>query len=115
MNGFELKVCVVHTLNNARVMMEKLRSGELDYHLIEVMSCPGGCIGGTGQPYHAGDISVLEARQRAMYATDVTKIVRKSHESKAVKQVYDEFLGEPFGPRAHKLLHTKFRDKSILQ
>ncbi len=115
MNGFELKVCVVHTLNNARVMMEKLRSGELDYHLIEVMSCPGGCIGGTGQPYHAGDISVLEARQRGMYATDVTKIVRKSHESKAVKQVYDEFLGEPFGPRAHKLLHTKFRDKSILQ
>ena len=115
MNGFELKVCVVHTLNNARIVMDKLRAGELDYHLVEVMSCPGGCIGGTGQPYHHGDISVLEARQRAMYATDVTKMVRKSHESQAVKQVYDEFLGEPFGPRAHKLLHTKFRDKSILQ
>ncbi len=114
MNGFELKVCVVHTLNNARIVMDKLRAGELDYHLIEVMSCPGGCIGGTGQPYHHGDISVLEARQRAMYATDVTKMVRKSHESLAVKKVYDEFLGEPLGPKAHKLLHTHFRDKSIL-
>lgn len=114
MDGFELKVCVVHTLNNARVVMDKLRAGELEYHLVEVMSCPGGCIGGTGQPYHHGDISVLEARQRAMYATDVTKIVRKSHESAAVKQVYDEFLGKPLGKKAHKLLHTHFRDKSIL-
>ena len=114
MDGFELKVCVVHTLNNARVVMDKLRAGELEYHLVEVMSCPGGCIGGTGQPYHHGDISVLEARQRAMYATDVTKIVRKSHESAAVQQVYDEFLGKPLGKKAHKLLHTHFRDKSIL-
>ena len=114
MDGFELKVCVVHTLNNARIVMDKLRAGELDYHFIEVMSCPGGCIGGTGQPYHHGDISVLEARQRAMYATDVTRIVRKSHESPAVKQVYSEFLGEPLGKLSHKLLHTHFRDKSIL-
>ncbi len=114
MDGFELKVCVVHTLNNARIIMDKLRAGELDYHLVEVMSCPGGCIGGTGQPYHEGDISVLEARQQAMYATDVTKMVRKSHESPAVKQIYDEFLGKPLGKKSHKLLHTHFRDKSIL-
>ena len=114
MDGFALKVCVVHTLNNARIMMDKLRAGELDYHLIEVMSCPGGCIGGTGQPYHEGDISVLEARQQAMYATDVTKLVRKSHESNAVKQVYEEYLGEPNGKKARKLLHTHFRDKSII-
>ncbi len=114
MDGFELKVCVVHTLNNARVVMDKLRAGELDYHFIEVMSCPGGCVGGTGQPYHEGDIGVIEARQRAMYATDVTKIVRKSHESAAVKKVYEEYLGEPLGKKAHKLLHTHFRDKSIL-
>lgn len=114
MDGFELKVCIVHTLNNARLVMEKLRNGELDYHLVEVMSCPGGCIGGTGQPYHHDDISVLEARQKAMYATDVTKIVRKSHVSAAVKRVYDEFLGEPLGSKSHKLLHTHFRDKSIL-
>ena len=114
MDGFELKVCVVHTLNNARIIMDKLRAGELDYHMVEVMSCPGGCIGGTGQPYHEGDIGVLEARQRAMYATDVTKIVRKSHESAAVKRIYDEFLGKPLGKKSHKLLHTHFRDKSIL-
>ena len=57
---------------------------------------------------------MLEARQRAMYATDVTKLVRKSHESPGGKKVYDEFLGEPLGKMAHKLLHTHFRDKSIL-
>ena len=112
LNGFELKICVAHTLSNARILMDKLRAGELDYHLIEVMSCPG--IGGTGQPYHEGDIGVLEARQRAMYGDDARHRVRKSHESVAVQRVYDEFLGKPGGKRAHKLLHTRFRDKSIL-
>lgn len=114
LNGFELKICVAHTLSNARLLMDKLRAGELHYHFVEVMSCPGGCIGGTGQPYHEGNIGVLEARQQAMYADDQRKPVRKSHESSAVRKVYDEFLGEPLGKRAHKLLHTRFRDKSIL-
>lgn len=114
LNGFELKICVAHTLSNARILMDRLRAGELQYHFIEVMSCPGGCIGGTGQPYHEGDISVLEARQRAMYNDDTRHRVRKSHESPAVQRVYDEFLGLPGSKRAHKLLHTRFRDKSIL-
>jgi len=114
LNGFELKICVAHTLSNARILMDRLRAGELQYHFIEVMSCPGGCIGGTGQPYHEGDIGVLEARQRAMYNDDTRHRVRKSHESPAVQRVYDEFLGLPGSKRAHKLLHTRFRDKSIL-
>ena len=115
LNGFELKVCVVNTLKNARIVMDKLREGELDYHVIEVMACPGGCIGGTGQPYHHGDVEVLKARQRAIYSEDGKSRVRKSHENPIVTKLYNDFIGKPLGERAHQLLHTKFRDKSIIQ
>ena len=114
LNGFELKVCVVNTLSNARIVTDKLRNHELEYHVIEVMACPGGCIGGTGQPYHHGDIEVIKARQRAIYSEDVAKRLRKSHENPVIKRLYNEFLGEPGKGTAHQLLHTKFRDKSIL-
>ena len=114
LDGFELKVCVVNTLANARIVMDKLRAGELDYHVIEVMACPGGCIGGTGQPYHHGDIEVIKARQRAIYSEDVGKKLRKSHENPVIQRLYREFLGEPLHGKAHDLLHTKYRDKSIL-
>ena len=114
LNGFELKVCVVNTLANARIVMDKLRNHELEYHVIEVMACPGGCIGGTGQPYHHGDIEVIRARQRAIYSEDVGKHVRKSHDNPALLRLYREFLGEPLKGKAHDLLHTKYRDKSIL-
>ena len=114
LDGFELKVCVVNTLANARMVMDKLRAGELEYHVIEVMACPGGCIGGTGQPYHHGDIEVIKARQRAIYSEDVGKRLRKSHENPVIIRLYNEFLGEPLHGRAHELLHTKYRDKSIL-
>ncbi len=114
LDGFELKVCVVNTLANARIIMDKLRAGELDYHVIEVMACPGGCIGGTGQPYHHGDIDVIKARQRAIYSEDVGKKLRKSHENPVIQRLYREFLGEPLHGNAHDLLHTKYRDKSIL-
>ncbi len=114
LDGFELKVCVVNTLANARIIMDKLRAGELDYHVIEVMACPGGCIGGTGQPYHHGDIEVIKARQRAIYSEDVGKKLRKSHENPVIQRLYREFLGEPLHDKAHELLHTKYRDKSIL-
>ena len=114
LNGFDLKVCVVNTLANARIVMDKLRAGEFDYHVIEVMACPGGCIGGTGQPYHHGDIEVIKARQRAIYSEDVGKKLRKSHENPVIQRLYREFLGEPLKGKAHELLHTKYRDKSIL-
>ena len=114
LDGFELKVCVVNTLANARIVMDKLRAGELDYHVIEVMACPGGCIGGTGQPYHHGDIEVIKARQRAIYSEDVGKKLRKSHENPVILRLYREFLGQPLHGKAHEILHTKYRDKSIL-
>ncbi len=114
LNGFELKVCVVNTLPNARIVMDRLRAGDMDYHVIEVMACPGGCIGGTGQPYHHGDIEVIKARQRAIYSEDIGKRHRKSHDNPVIQRLYHEFLGEPLKGTAHDLLHTKYRDKTIL-
>ena len=86
LNGFPLKVCVAHTLGNARILMDKLRKGELDYHVAEVMACPGGCIGGAGQPYHHGHIEVLQARARAIYQEDEGKPIRKSHENPDIQE-----------------------------
>ena len=113
LNGFELKVCVAHTLSNARIIMDKLRAGELDYHVVEVMACPSGCIGGAGQPYHHGNIEVLKKRCEALYAEDEGKPIRKSHENPDIQKLYKEFLGEPCGEKSHHLLHTHYFDKSI--
>ncbi len=111
--GFPLKVCVAHTLSNARKLMDRLRKGELDYHVVEVMACPGGCIGGAGQPYHHGDVEVLKARSRAIYREDVGKPIRKSHENPDIKMLYDNFLGTPLSERSEELLHTHYFDKSL--
>ena len=113
LNGFELKVCVAHTLSNARIVMDKLRAGELNYHVVEVMACPGGCIGGAGQPYHHGNIAVLEGRRDALYAEDEGKPLRKSHENPDIQKLYKEFLGAPLSEKSHHLLHTHYFDKSI--
>ena len=113
LNGFPLKVCVAHTLGNARILMDKLRKGELDYHVVEVMACPGGCIGGAGQPYHHGHIEVLQARARAIYQEDEGKPIRKSHENPDIQELYKNFLGEPLGERSEQLLHTQYFNKAI--
>ena len=113
LNGFELKVCVAHTLSNARIIMDKLRAGELDYHVVEVMACPSGCIGGAGQPYHHGNLEVLKKRCEALYAEDEGKPIRKSHENPDIQKLYKEFLGEPLSEKSHHLLHTHYFDRSI--
>lgn len=113
LNGFELKVCVAHTLSNARIIMDKLRAGELNYHVVEVMACPSGCIGGAGQPYHHGHIEILKARRDALYAEDEGKQLRKSHENPDIQKLYKEFLGQPLSEKSHHLLHTHYFDKSI--
>ncbi len=113
LNGFQLKVCVAHTLGNARYLMDKLRAGELDYHVVEVMACPGGCIGGAGQPYHHGQVEILQARARAIYQEDAGKPIRKSHENPDIQQLYKLFLGEPLSELSEKLLHTHYFDKAI--
>jgi NADP-reducing hydrogenase subunit HndD len=76
------------------------------------MSCPGGCIGGGGQPYHHGDAEILKKRQRAIYSEDQHKTIRKSHENPYIAKLYEEFLGKPMSEKAHHLLHTKYFDRS---
>lgn len=111
-NGMEVKVCVVSGLANANTIMEKVKNGTADYHFIEIMGCPGGCVNGGGQPIqHAvvRNFVDLKARRAAvLYEADKDMPLRKSHESEAVKRLYDEFLGEPGSHKAHEVLHTSY-------
>ncbi len=113
LNGFPLKVCVAHTLSNARIVMDRLRAGKLDYHVVEVMACPGGCIGGAGQPYHHGHVEILQARAAAIYREDEGKAIRLSHKNPDIIKLYEDFLGEPLGERSEQLLHTHYFNKQI--
>ena len=108
-----VRVAVAHTLGNARKLFNEVRAGKSPYHIIEVMACPGGCLGGGGQPFHHGDINILRLRQRAFYEGDLKKTIRKSHQNPYIQQLYEEYLGKPLGPLAHQLLHTHYTDKTI--
>ena len=109
LEGVELKVGVAHGLGNAKKIVEAIRAGE-EYHFIEIMTCPGGCIGGGGQPRFTTDV-VREKRIKAIYAEDEGKLLRKSHDNPEIKQIYEEFLGEPLGHKSHKLLHTHYQSR----
>lgn len=113
-NDMDVKIAVAHELGNARKLLERIQRGEASYHAIEIMACPGGCIGGGGQPYHHGDIEILKARTRAIYEEDRGKTLRKSHENPYIKQLYKEFLGEPYGKKAHDLLHTHYTKRETV-
>ena len=102
-----VKVAVVHTLKEARAMLERIRKGEADYHFIEVMACPGGCIGGGGQPAPVNQ-EIRESRQACIYECDRDAVLRKSHDNPAIKELYDTWLGKPLGEKAHRLLHTHY-------
>ena len=110
LEGVTAKVAVAHSLGNARKLLEKIRAGEAEYHFVEVMTCPGGCIGGGGQPRITTD-EVRKKRMDAIYAEDEGKVVRKSHENEAVAKLYEDFLGVPLGHLSHELLHTKYTEK----
>jgi len=111
-NGIPIHIGIAHGLGNARKMLEDIRAGKSKFHAIEIMSCPGGCIGGGGQPYHHGNADILRKRQQAIYREDKNKILRKSHENPYIKQLYEEFLGEPMSEKAHHLLHTEYFDRT---
>ena len=116
-DGFELKVAVAHSLGTARKLMNELRAGKSQYHAIEVMACPGGCIGGGGQPFHHGDSARIKARAQALYTEDSEKNFRKSHQNPYIISLYEEFLGKPMSDKAHHLLHTCYfnRRKEIIE
>lgn len=110
-DGLPINIGIAHGLGNARKLLEDVRDGKANYHAIEVMACPGGCIGGGGQPLHHGDIDILKARTKAIYEEDAGKPIRKSHENPYIIKLYEEFLGKPMSEKAHHLLHTHYFDK----
>jgi iron-only hydrogenase group A len=113
LEGVTVNVAVSHGLKNTRQLLESIKRGEKSYHFVEVMTCPGGCIGGGGQPRFTDD-SVRLKRIDAIYKEDEGKALRKSHENESVQQLYAEFLKEPLGEKSHHLLHTKYKEKAAL-
>jgi iron-only hydrogenase group A len=107
LEGVTLNVAVAHGLSNAQKLIGAVKSGAKAYHFVEVMTCPGGCIGGGGQPRFT-DNRIREARIAAIYREDESKKLRKSHENPQVQELYREFLGQPLGEKSHHLLHTKY-------
>ncbi len=110
--GKEVKVAVASGLANAKELMEKIKKGEADYHFIEIMSCPGGCVNGGGQPiksaYERNNYDIKALRAGAIYDADKSAALRKSHENPVVKEIYETYLGEPNSHKAHEILHTKY-------
>jgi len=111
-NGTILKVAVAHTLKNARILLEQIENGTSPYAFIEVMSCPGGCLGGGGQPIPT-NTEIRMKRAESIYEEDSHKFIRKSHENPEIKYLYDNFLKKPLGALSHDLLHTKYVERKM--
>jgi iron-only hydrogenase group A len=113
-DGLEVGVAVVSGLGNAGKLLEEIKAGRKDLHFIEVMTCPGGCIAGGGQPLNS-DLKAVRARMKALYSIDSTDSIRTSHANKAVERLYDEFLGKPLGEKSHHLLHTHYAKRQVIR
>jgi NADH-quinone oxidoreductase subunit G len=117
MGGTKIRIAVAHQMGNIAAVLDRVREAkaagkETPYHFIEVMACRGGCIAGGGQPYGCTD-EVREKRIAGIYKDDEKSPFRCSHQNPFIKQVYDEFLGEPNGHRAHELLHTHYEARPL--
>lgn len=117
--GMEVKIAVASGLGNARELLNKVKSGEANYHFIEIMGCPGGCVNGGGQPQQPGHVrnttDIRGLRAKVLYDIDTANPIRKSHENPAIKELYATYLGEPGSEKAHHLLHTTYVKRSINQ
>ncbi len=108
--GRPVRVAVAHGLSNAEELLRRIQRGEREYHFVEVMACPGGCIGGGGQPL-SKDPEIRQKRASVLYRGDRAKRQRMAHDNPAVRRLYEEFLGQPGSPLAHRLLHTTYCQK----
>lgn len=106
----ELNCAVAHGLSNAKKLMDEVESGKANYHFIELMACPGGCLGGGGQPIPTS-AEIRQKRADAIYEEDAHKPIRKSHENPEILEIYKNFLGEPLGHKSHDLLHTHYKPR----
>ena len=109
----EARVAVVSGLGNARRLLDEVRAGRKELHFIEVMTCPGGCIAGGGQPLGA-DLDAVRARMQALYTIDSDEPVRTSHNNLSIQRLYKEFLGEPLSHKSHELLHTNYAEREVV-
>jgi len=110
LEGAELKVAIAHGLVNANKIMSMAREGKAPYHFVEIMACPGGCIGGGGQPIPT-NMEIRKKRMKAIYSEDEHKVLRKSHENPDVIAIYKEFLDQPNSHKSHELLHTHYVER----
>ncbi|MFH1377465.1 MAG: NADH-dependent [FeFe] hydrogenase, group A6 [Planctomycetota bacterium] len=113
-NGLKVGIAVVSGLGNARKLLDEIRDGRNDIHFIEIMSCPGGCINGGGQPVSM-NMDAIKKRMKALYDIDKKELLRTSHANPSIKRIYDEFLGEPLGEKSHHLLHTHYVPREVLK
>ena len=117
--GMNVKVAVASGLGNAKKLLEKVKSGEVEYHFIEIMGCPGGCVNGGGQPQVPGSVrntvDIRAERAKALYSQDAAMPLRKSHENPAIIKLYEEYLGKPGSHKAHEILHTTYVKRKINQ
>ncbi|MBR3178431.1 MAG: [Clostridia bacterium] len=117
LNGTKVRVAVTSGLENASKLLDMIKSGEKSYEFVEVMACPGGCVNGGGQPIQPGYIrnfvDLRKERAAALYSEDAGMKLRKSHENPEVKQIYDEYLGEPNSHKAHEILHTHYTERGL--
>jgi NADH-quinone oxidoreductase subunit G len=116
-NGTKIRIAVAHQMGNIAEVLDRIRAAkdagqETPYHFVEVMACRGGCVGGGGQPYGCTD-DIRKMRAKGIYRDDQQSSYRCSHQNPFIKQVYDEFLGEPAGHKAHKLLHTSYQERQL--
>ncbi len=110
-DGLDINIGIAHGLGNAKALLTEIRNGNpRNFHAIEVMACPGGCVGGGGQPYHHGNSDIIKKRMAAIYEVDKNMPIRKSHENEAVKTLYKDYLGAPMSHKAHELLHTNYKE-----
>lgn len=110
LDGVELKCAIAHGLVNAKKVMEGIKANKVDYHFIEFMACPGGCLGGGGQPIPTNP-EIRRKRAEAIYAEDDSMAIRKSHENPEILKIYKDYLGAPLGEKSHHLLHTKYIER----
>lgn len=117
LNGTVVKVAVTSGLTNAAKLLDRIKNGEAEYHFVEVMACPGGCVNGGGQPHQPGEVrnftDLRAERAKALYTEDAQMTLRKSHENPEVKALYETYLGEPGSHKAHEILHTHYVERNL--
>ncbi len=109
----EIGVAVASGLSNARKLLDEIQGGRKDLAFVEVMTCPGGCVGGGGQPIGA-DLDAVRARMQALYNIDRDDTLRVAHHNQWLKRLYDEYLGKPLGHKSHELLHTHYARRDVV-